>query len=82
MVICNVHYHFTALPLATTQPTPQSLAFLMARSMQKLPTMGPRALFPSTQAEAEVSLRIQGTAATSHVFVFMSRTYLSKNNKR
>uniref|UniRef100_A0A915IZ49 Uncharacterized protein n=1 Tax=Romanomermis culicivorax TaxID=13658 RepID=A0A915IZ49_ROMCU len=44
----------------TTQPTPDSLAFLIAKSMQKLPTTGPNKFCPSTQAVDAFSFRMTG----------------------
>lgn len=64
-------------PCATTQPIPTSLAFLMARSMQKLPTTGPSRFFPSTSAVAPLSFSTTGSPSLAQIPDWMSFTYMS-----
>ena len=55
------------LLLAVTHPTPNCLAFSIARFIQKLPTTGPRVLRPSTSAVENLSLTITGVAFPSQI---------------
>lgn len=64
-------------PCATTQPMPASLAFLMARFMQKLPTTGPSRFLPFTRAVAAVSLSTTGSPSLAQIPDLMSFTYMS-----
>lgn len=64
-------------PRATTQPMPASLAFLMARSMQKLPTTGPSRFFPFTSAVAALSFSTTGSPSLAQIPDSMSFTYMS-----
>lgn len=64
-------------PLAATQPTPVSLAFFVAISMQKFPTTGPRPLFPSTRAVAGELLIMVGCADPLQIPDLTSLTYIS-----
>ena len=64
-------------PLATTQPTPVSLALVMASCMQKVPTTTPKPLQPSTQAVAGPSLTTLGSLLALQMPACVSWTYMA-----
>ena len=69
--------NIVTVPRAHTHPMPVSLALAIARSMQKLPTTGPRPLLPLTRAVETLCFSMLGEALPAHILLRQSFTYIS-----